>query len=180
MEPKSPGTVKNVEVMYRLPGDKFPVGLITPLHSALTGWQATVFYRTPSFFGLRPGVYGFAWASSFHRSTIFFGSFIISPCLAGRIKLWECADSPRVSHPVSLYRLISLAHRASQLPRRGSFLKPSPSGKGDRAAVDEARYAEPMRRNPGRIRIIHRRKPKKPSPAGEGPRRSGGMWRGPL
>ena len=34
--------------MYRLPRDEFPVRANTRLHSALTGWQATVFYRTPS------------------------------------------------------------------------------------------------------------------------------------
>ena len=34
--------------MYRLPRDEFPVRANTRLHSALTGWQATVFYRAPS------------------------------------------------------------------------------------------------------------------------------------
>ena len=34
--------------MYRLPGIDFPWKLHTRLHSAFTGWQATVFYRTPS------------------------------------------------------------------------------------------------------------------------------------
>lgn len=34
--------------MYRLPRDNFPVRAIHCLRSAPTGWQATVFYRTPS------------------------------------------------------------------------------------------------------------------------------------
>ena len=34
--------------MYRLPRDYFPREPPTRLHSALAGWQATVFYRAPS------------------------------------------------------------------------------------------------------------------------------------
>ena len=61
---------------------------------------------------------------------------------------------------------------SKKLPPRGSWQ--------GAALTDEERYAEPVRRNRGRIRITFRWKPKKPSPAGEGTRRSGGMWRGHL
>ena len=49
MEPNAPRTVNNVEVICIASlGKDFPRELHTRLHSALTGWQATVFYRTPS------------------------------------------------------------------------------------------------------------------------------------
>ena len=48
MEPNAPRTVNNVEVICIASPEIISREASTHLHSALTGWQATVFYRAPS------------------------------------------------------------------------------------------------------------------------------------